>query len=109
MEYALLNKQLFDKNMSNPFKQKAKAVDLYEVTPMNENDPSYAIAMYTGNKASVTGATPMGLIKKKLTRQKLTYGQVKWLELGNTAQEITNSLKSIKKNELEERLNFAVL
>jgi 1,4-dihydroxy-2-naphthoate octaprenyltransferase len=107
MNHALLDEKVFNRHLMDPSKEKMKAVNIVQIES-DAAQPFYTIAMYIGNKWSVTGARDLGVVVKKMTAEKLTYGQIKWLDLGMTAAEIVSNIKCMDFNDIKERIDFAL-
>jgi hypothetical protein len=109
MQHILFNKKSFDSknNFSNANR---KIAHIYEVTAQQDGEPRkiYTMGMFEGNKTSVIGAESMGVGAKRVTRDKLTYSQISWLDLGRTADEILSNLKQIDEKDLKDRLKIAL-
>lgn len=116
MGQALIVSRTFDANIKNPARSRLKAIDIYEVYndpvgPYGEESLTHCtIGMFVGrNKAAVTGSTSLGVIKQKITAEKLTYGQLAWLDLGQNAGDIVKNMARLSRDELQERLDIACL
>ena len=109
VEYAFMTFKKFNQNLHDKTKANMKAVDIFEVfdnatDAQNVEAPThYTLGMYHGTKQAVQDATSMGVIKAKISPQKLTYGQVSWLDLGENAEDIVRNLEHIPSVEILRR------